>query len=92
MKFEVNCDVFNNDYLFSVLAGLLGVLFLYIDKCIFCKNNNDINYVSYFKIFITNTLIIYIILSLKSCLLNNNTTITEETFKEDKIDTNKAPF
>ena len=92
MKFEINCDIFNNDYLFSVLAGLLGVLFLYIDKCIFCKNNNDINYVSYFKIFIANTLIIYIILSLKSCLSNNNTTINEETFIDNNIDIDKAPF
>lgn len=90
MKFEINCDIFN-DYLLSILGGFIAILCLYIDKCIFCKNNDDINFISYIKIFFTVVLINYFILYLKIILSDNSTNTLIETNNQN-INLGAAPF
>ena len=90
MKFEINCDIFN-DYLLSILAGFIAVLCLYIDKCICCKNNDDINFISYIKIFFTVVIINYFILYLKIILLDNSTDNLIE-INNKNINLGPAPF
>ena len=89
MKFEINCEIFNNDCFFAILGGLLSILFLYIDKCIFIKNNQDINCISYIKQFLCVSLTIYIILYLKLQFCKN---IEYEKMDDLNIISGKAPF
>ena len=49
MIVEIKLEMLNNDYLFVLLGGLLAILFLFIDKCIFCKTNEEVSNITYFK-------------------------------------------
>ena len=55
----------NNSIILSILGGFISVLFLYIDKCIFIKSDEQINYMSYIKIFILTFCIVFFILFIK---------------------------
>ena len=49
MILEIKLEMLNNDYLFVLLGGLLAILFLFIDKCIFYKTNEEVSNITYFK-------------------------------------------
>ena len=92
MEIKINCSNILNDYLLALFGGLLCVILLYIDKCIFFKNNDDINYISYMKMFISTSLIIYSILYLKNILINNSVSNLNNNNNSNGIDTGGAPF
>ena len=78
VKLEIDCtDIINNSIILSILGGLISVLVLYIDKCIFIKTEEQVNYMSYIKIFILTFCIIFFILFIKNKINYENDEITE---------------
>ena len=79
VKFEIDCsDIINNNIILSILAGLISVLVLYIDKCIFIKTDEEINYISYIKIFILVFLITLLILFIKEKINSENDSLDND--------------
>ena len=79
MKLEFDLSMLNNNILFSILAGLISVLILFIDKCVCVKDDAQVNYISYIKIFILVCSISYLILILKDNINNINTNDMSES-------------
>ena len=79
MKLELDLSMLNNNILFSILAGFISVLILFIDKCVCVKDDTQVNYISYIKIFILVFSISYLILILKDNINNINTNDMSES-------------
>ena len=73
----INCqEIITNKIFLAVISGLIGVICLFLDKCIFIK---QVHYFAYIKLFI---LIFCIVLSvlyfIEKCNITNNTDLTED--------------
>ena len=73
----INCEnIITNKFFLATIGGLMGVLFLFLDKCIFIK---DIHYISYIKLFILIFTIIFCILYfLEKVDINTSYDISED--------------
>ena len=79
VKFEIDCsDIINNNIILSILAALIAILVLYIDKCIFIKTDDQINYISYIKMFILVFITTFFILFIKEKLNYENINIDDD--------------
>ena len=91
VKFEIDCsDIINNNIILSILAALIAILALYIDKCIFIKSEEQINYISYIKIFILVFLTTFLILFIKEKLNYENLNIEDQVTEIELA--HEAPF
>jgi len=75
-------DIIYNNFFLSFLAGLLAILLLFIDRCIFIKKNN---YITYIKLFLLITLSVFIVLTFKDTYYNSDT-------GELNLQTDNSPF
>ncbi len=75
-------DIIYNNFFLSFLAGLLAMLLLFIDRCIFIKKNN---YITYIKLFLLITLSVFIVLTFKDTYYNSDT-------GELNLQTDNSPF
>tara|TARA_B000000565_G_scaffold246157_1_gene214527 strand:+ start:1447 stop:1725 length:279 start_codon:yes stop_codon:yes gene_type:complete len=91
VKLEVDfTDIINNNIILSILAGLISVLVLFLDKCVFIKTDEQINYISYIKIFLLVFLISLLILFIKE-KLNSETDIIFNDNNDIQL-AQEAPF
>jgi len=74
-------DIIYNNFFLATLCGLLSLLLLFIDRCIFIKKNN---YITYVKLFFLVFILVYLVLLFKNMSYEENTNID--------IDINNSPF
>lgn len=74
-------DIIYNNFFLATLCGLLSLLLLFIDRCIFIKKNN---YITYIKLFFLVFIMVYLVLLFKNMNYEENTNIN--------IDINNSPF
>lgn len=74
-------DIIYNNFFLATLCGLLSLLLLFIDRCIFIKKNN---YITYTKLFFLVFILVYLVLLFKNMNYEENTDIN--------IDINNSPF
>ena len=68
-------DIIYNNFFLAFICSLIAVLLLFIDRCIFIKENNYITYIKLFSIvFIT----VYLVLTFKDMNHNGNNDIDLE--------------
>tara|TARA_Y100000741_G_scaffold363121_1_gene350609 strand:- start:68 stop:346 length:279 start_codon:yes stop_codon:yes gene_type:complete len=91
VKLEIDfSDIINNNIILSILASLIALLALYIDKCIFIKTDEQINYISYIKIFILVFLISFLILFIKEKINSEDIDIIDHNTEIELA--HEAPF
>jgi len=91
VKLEIDfSDIINNNIILSILAALIAVLALYLDKCIFIKTDEHINYISYIKIFILVFFITLLILFIKEKINSENININDDNTEIELA--HEAPF
>ena len=74
-------DIIYNNFFLATICGLLAILLLFIDRCIFIKKNN---YITYLKLFLLIFITVYLVLLFKDMNIINNSDIN--------IDINNSPF
>ena len=74
-------DIIYNNFFLATFCGLLSLLLLFIDRCIFIKKNN---YITYIKLFFLVFVMVYLVLLFKNMNYEENTNIN--------IDINESPF
>ena len=81
-KFTISVnDIIYNNFFLATISGLIAILLLFIDRCIFIKKNNYITYIKLFSlIFIT----VYLVLLFKDMNITNNSDID--------VNINDSPF
>ena len=81
-KFTISInDIIYNNFFLATITGLIGILLLFIDRCIFIKKNNYITYIKLFSlIFIT----VYLVLLFKDMNITDNSDID--------VNINDSPF
>lgn len=62
-------DIIYNNFFLAFLSGLLAILLLFIDRCIFIKKNN---YITYIKLFLLITISVFLVLTFKDTYYNND--------------------
>lgn len=62
-------DIIYNNFFLALLSGLLAILLLFIDRCIFIKKNN---YITYIKLFLLITISVFLVLTFKDTYYNND--------------------
>jgi len=91
VKLEIDCsNIINNNIILSILGGLIAVLILYIDKCICIKTDEQINYISYIKIFTLVFLITFLILFIKEQINSENISLDDDNTEIELA--HEAPF
>ena len=81
-KFTISInDIIYNNFFLATISGLIAILLLFIDRCIFIKKNNYITYIKLFSlIFIT----VYLVLLFKDMNIIDNSDID--------VNINDSPF
>tara|TARA_B100001142_G_C14133317_1_gene577733 strand:+ start:470 stop:727 length:258 start_codon:yes stop_codon:yes gene_type:complete len=81
-KFTISInDIIYNNFFLATISGLIAILLLFIDRCIFIKKNNYITYIKLFSlIFIT----VYLVLLFKDMNITDNSDID--------VNINDSPF
>jgi hypothetical protein len=81
-KFTISLnDIIYNNFFLATIAGLLSILLLFIDRCIFIKKNN---YITYIKLFLLIFITVYLVLLFKDMNVSDNSEIN--------INVNDSPF
>jgi|TARA_B000000475_G_scaffold262847_1_gene248806 hypothetical protein len=55
-------DIIYNNFFLATICGLIALLLLFIDRCIFIKKNN---YITYIKLFLLVSVTVYLVLLFK---------------------------
>ena len=72
----INCEnIITNKFFLATVGGIIGVIFLFLDKCIFIKN---VPYISYIKLFILIFIIVFSILYFIEKIDINTSDISED--------------
>ena len=73
-------DILYNNIVLALIAGIVSIILLFIDRCVFIKKNN---YITYIKLFVLVFVSTYLILLFK------DTNISKETFN---LEIDNSPF
>ena len=73
-------DIIYNNFFIALIASLVAILLLFIDRCIFIKKNN---YITYIKLFTIVFITVYLALTFKDMNTNTN---------EIDLDLSDSPF
>lgn len=73
-------DILYNNVVLALIAGIVSIILLFIDRCVFIKKNN---YITYIKLFVLVCVSTYLILLFK------DTNISKDTFN---LEIDNSPF
>ena len=73
-------DILYNNIVLALIAGIVSIILLFIDRCVFIKKNN---YITYIKLFVLVFVSTYLILLFK------DTNISKDTFN---LEIDNSPF
>ena len=73
-------DILYNNIMLALIAGIVSIILLFIDRCVFIKKNN---YITYIKLFVLVFVSTYLILLFK------DTNVSKDTFN---LEIDNSPF